>query len=111
MVYQTSKPPIPVMLHTCVCDYPLLYRYGVGGRIDDPEAPALVMVHGFGGSADQWDRCFAELSSTHRLYAVDMIGFGHSSKPPLTYRCDGQYTTIHHCNVSLDWHVTIGLRV
>jgi alpha/beta hydrolase fold len=63
-----------------------LCRYGVGGRIDDADAPAIVLVHGFGASADQWDRCFAELGSTHRVYAVDMIGFGHSSKPPLTFR-------------------------
>jgi pimeloyl-ACP methyl ester carboxylesterase len=64
-----------------------LCRYGVGGRIDDADAPAVVLVHGFGASADQWDRCFAELGVTHRVYAVDMIGFGHSSKPPLTFRC------------------------
>jgi Alpha/beta hydrolase family len=64
-----------------------LCRYAVGGRVDDASAPAIVLVHGFGASADQWDRCFAELGASHRVYAVDMIGFGHSSKPPLTFRC------------------------
>ncbi|KAG5175583.1 Alpha/Beta hydrolase protein [Tribonema minus] len=48
------------------------------------------MVHGFGGSADQWARCFeSELRATHRLFAIDLLGFGHSAKPPLTY---SQYT-------------------
>eukprot|EP00953_Heterococcus_sp_UTEX-ZZ885_P037956 19483-Heterococcus_DN1.PRE.2 len=76
-----------------------LCRYGVGGRIDDADAPAVVLVHGFGASADQWDRCFAELGSTHRVYAVDMIGFGHSSKPPLTFRLlSGSSSVLYDCS-------------
>ncbi|CAM9636557.1 unnamed protein product [Chrysoparadoxa australica] len=67
-------------------------RYAVGGSTD-PDAPVVLMVHGFGGSVEQWTRMFQSFHAEHpgkyRLYALDLIGFGHSAKPPLTYN---QYT-------------------
>jgi pimeloyl-ACP methyl ester carboxylesterase len=62
-----------------------LCRYFEGGS-SDPNAPTLVLVHGFGASGDQFRRCFKELrKEKYKLWAVDLIGFGHSTKPPLTY--------------------------
>lgn len=75
-----------------------LVRYAIGGS-QDPAAPAALLVHGFGASCDQWDRVFKEFSPTSsiseggvaarqpglRLMALDLIGFGHSAKPPLSF--------------------------
>lgn len=77
-----------------------LVRYAIGGS-QDPSAPAVLLVHGFGASADQWDRVFEEFapSSTSsaegtntiergkgvKLLALDLVGFGHSAKPPLSF--------------------------
>eukprot|EP00752_Nemacystus_decipiens_P012696 g11248.t1 len=86
-----------------------LVRYAVGGS-ENPAAPAALLVHGFGASSDQWDRVFEEFSPSKssqsslpssppekgesaaadgskglRLLALDLLGFGHSAKPPLSF--------------------------
>ena len=61
--------------------------------------PALLLVHGFAASAEQWERLVYSLrkqyttmkddgSSIDRMppvFAVDLLGFGHSEKPGLSY--------------------------
>lgn len=39
--------------------------------------PPLLLVHGLGGSAAWWQRNIAALSTRHRVYALDLPGFGH----------------------------------
>jgi len=60
-----------------------LVRYAVGGL--ETDGPAVVLVHGFGASADQWHNQFEELSKDHKVYAVDLLGFGHAEKPAISY--------------------------
>mmetsp|Transcript_26010 Transcript_26010/g.64209 ORF Transcript_26010/g.64209 Transcript_26010/m.64209 type:complete len:754 (-) Transcript_26010:71-2332(-) len=59
-----------------------LIRYAEGGKED---APPILFVHGFGASADQWHKCMRELSPDYKVFAIDLIGFGHSEKPPVSY--------------------------
>ena len=42
--------------------------------------PAVVIVHGIGGHKEDWAGLAASLAPTHTVYAVDMLGFGGSSK-------------------------------
>ncbi|MFK8184298.1 MAG: alpha/beta fold hydrolase [Phormidesmis sp.] len=46
-----------------------------------PERPALLLIHGFGASTDHWRKNVAELQADFEVYALDLIGFGRSSKP------------------------------
>lgn len=52
-------------------------EYGVG----EP----LVLLHGFGGSAQNWHPFTAELSAHYRLILIDLRGHGHSTNPENTF--------------------------
>lgn len=56
-----------------------------------PENPPLVLVHGFGGSWGFWVKNLDMLAQQYRVFAVDMVGFGRSSRMPLTARLNAQY--------------------
>src|SRR6202158_5614691 len=43
--------------------------------------PAIVVVHGFGGSTFSFRYQMAELSRDHRCVAIDLKGFGYSQRP------------------------------
>ena len=54
----------------------------------DPNAPALVLIHGFASSTLVWSKVFLHLArSCYRLIAVDLLGYGYSAKPR-----NGEYT-------------------
>jgi pyruvate dehydrogenase E2 component (dihydrolipoamide acetyltransferase) len=42
--------------------------------------PAVVIVHGIGGHKEDWQTTMATLAAKRTVYAVDMVGFGASSK-------------------------------
>ncbi|KAF5833880.1 Alpha/Beta hydrolase protein, partial [Dunaliella salina] len=42
---------------------------------------ALVCVHGFGGNADHWRKNIGALGKHHRVFAIDLLGYGFSDKP------------------------------
>ncbi|CCD97724.1 putative enzyme with alpha/beta-hydrolase domain; triacylglycerol lipase (Esterase) [Bradyrhizobium sp. STM 3809] len=44
------------------------------------EAPAIVIIHGVGGHKEDWIGVAQALSDTRRVFCVDMLGFGESSK-------------------------------
>ena len=57
----------------------IFYRHA--GRED---APAVLFVHGIGAGARafMWRRNFLPLARDFRVYALDLLGFGYSEKPP-----------------------------
>ena len=48
----------------------------------------LLLIHGFTASADAWIRNIEALATRHRVYAVDLIGFGRSALPNVRYSLD-----------------------
>ncbi|MBL4634370.1 MAG: alpha/beta hydrolase [Kofleriaceae bacterium] len=52
---------------------------------DVGEGPAIVLIHGFGSSLEIWHKVVPELSSNHRVVAIDLKGFGWSSRPEGNY--------------------------
>jgi pimeloyl-ACP methyl ester carboxylesterase len=49
------------------------------------DAPAIVLVHGFGASSYHWRHNIPILARTHKVYALDLLGFGWSDKPIMDY--------------------------
>jgi abhydrolase domain-containing protein 6 len=42
--------------------------------------PTVVIVHGVGGHKEDWQGVALALSKSHHVFAIDMLGFGQSSK-------------------------------
>lgn len=47
----------------------------------------VVLVHGFGPGHDSevWRQAAESLATSHRVFALDLLGWGHSSKPRIQY--------------------------
>eukprot|EP00245_Coleochaete_scutata_P005596 TRINITY_DN19258_c0_g1_i1.p1 TRINITY_DN19258_c0_g1~~TRINITY_DN19258_c0_g1_i1.p1 ORF type:complete len:527 (+),score=73.41 TRINITY_DN19258_c0_g1_i1:169-1749(+) len=41
----------------------------------------VILVHGFGGNCGHFRNLISELADDHRVYSVDLLGFGGSDKP------------------------------
>ena len=57
------------------------YTYLRGDRSASP----LILLHGFGASIEQWRHNLPTLSQKHTVYALDLLGFGGSTKAPTDY--------------------------
>ncbi|MBF2034616.1 MAG: alpha/beta hydrolase [Leptolyngbyaceae cyanobacterium T60_A2020_046] len=62
---------------------------------DTGDGLPLIMLHGFLGDADTWTPLIADLSPHFRCIAVDLLGFGQSSKPRLRYTIWHQVEFLH----------------
>lgn len=60
-----------------------------------PDRPPLLLVHGFGASTDHWRKNIAELEADFEVWAIDLIGFGRSSKPDRGYSADLWRDLVH----------------
>jgi pimeloyl-ACP methyl ester carboxylesterase len=82
-------PPLPELRSTTVLGQTIRY-YDVGS------GPPLLLIHGIGGDADEWVFCFGPLSQFHRVLALDLLGFGRSSKPLIEYTIAGFVEVVQH---------------
>jgi pimeloyl-ACP methyl ester carboxylesterase len=55
--------------------------HGLRVSPDQPEGPAVLLVHGFGASTDHWRHNIPVLAERHEVHALDLLGFGRSAKP------------------------------
>ncbi|HPF34813.1 MAG TPA: alpha/beta hydrolase [Candidatus Krumholzibacteria bacterium] len=55
------------------------------GYVEQGQGPAMLLIHGLGSNAKGWDRNIDAWSRDHRVIAVDLPGYGYSSKGPYEY--------------------------
>lgn len=58
------------------------------------QGPAAVIIHGIGGHKEDWLSLARALAGRHSVYAVDMLGFGESSKHGATITIPDQARAI-----------------
>ncbi|XP_078007322.1 1-acylglycerol-3-phosphate O-acyltransferase ABHD5 isoform X3 [Phascolarctos cinereus] len=74
----------------------------------------LVLLHGFGGGVGLWALNFGDLCENRPVYALDLLGFGRSSRPPFgsdAVEAEDQFVdTIEEwrCALSLDAVILLG---
>jgi pimeloyl-ACP methyl ester carboxylesterase len=78
--------------------------YREAGR---PDAPAILLLHGFPSSSRMYEPLFPRLSAQFRLIAPDYPGFGHSDAPGAK---DFAYTFDHIAAVIGEFTEALGLR-
>ncbi|KAL3752039.1 hypothetical protein ACJRO7_012799 [Eucalyptus globulus] len=67
--------------------------YSIRYQCCGDSGPALVLIHGFGANSDHWRKNIPVLAKSHRVYAIDLIGYGYSDKPnPRDFGDDLFYT-------------------
>jgi len=49
--------------------------------VEAGSGPAVLLLHGLGGSTYTWRKVLPELARSHRVIALDLKGFGRSEKP------------------------------
>ena len=79
---QFVLPPLPELRSTSVFGQTIRY-YDLG------TGATLLLLHGIGGDADDWAFCLDALSQSHRVVALDLLGFGRSDKPYINYSIAG----------------------
>lgn len=50
--------------------------------------PPVLLIHGFGASCQHYRRSVWLLKENYHVFALDLIGFGRSEKPPMQYTGD-----------------------
>jgi pimeloyl-ACP methyl ester carboxylesterase len=64
----------------------------------------VILVHGLGGSIENWIHNVESLGQHHRAYALDLKGFGRSDKTPVLHDLDelvqfiGDFMEVQHIN-------------
>jgi 4,5:9,10-diseco-3-hydroxy-5,9,17-trioxoandrosta-1(10),2-diene-4-oate hydrolase len=56
-------------------------RYWSAGK----KGSTVILLHGVGCSVEFWERNIADLAREHRVFAVDIVGFGRTDKPEVVY--------------------------
>jgi pimeloyl-ACP methyl ester carboxylesterase len=63
--------------------------------VSEGRGPAVILLHGLGGFAESWRHNIPALARVATVYAIDLPGFGQSSKPPARYRLADSTRAVH----------------
>lgn len=67
------------------------------------QGPPLILIHGLGGSSEEFFQCAPQLAGERTLYIPDLLGSGRSDKP------DAPYTIDWNLSLLVEMHGILGL--
>lgn len=73
-----------------------------------PPTTPLVLLHGFGGGVALWALNLDSLSSSGPVYALDLLGFGRSSRPQ--FSTDPREAEDQFVAALEEWREKVGLQ-
>uniref|UniRef100_A0A8D3BGH6 1-acylglycerol-3-phosphate O-acyltransferase ABHD5 n=1 Tax=Scophthalmus maximus TaxID=52904 RepID=A0A8D3BGH6_SCOMX len=73
-----------------------------------PPGPPLVLLHGIGGGVALWAQNLDSLSGSGPVYALDLLGFGRSSRPQ--FSSDPEGAEEQFLAALEEWRVKVGLE-
>eukprot|EP00257_Ricinus_communis_P008911 XP_002527082.2 uncharacterized protein LOC8271555 [Ricinus communis] len=76
--------------------------YSIRYQYSGNSGPALVLVHGFGANSDHWRKNIPVLAKSHRVYSIDLIGYGYSEKPNPREFGDNSFYTFERWGTQLN---------
>jgi pimeloyl-ACP methyl ester carboxylesterase len=74
----------------------------LAARIDGEAGTPVVLLHGLVASGMYWGGAYDALARRHRLVVPDLLGFGHSPRPPSGYGPDDHVGALLTCLDDLD---------
>jgi pimeloyl-ACP methyl ester carboxylesterase len=86
---QDAKTGLPYKIH-----YFEAYPPRIHGKLLAPDYP-IVLIHGLGARAEDWSALIPSLAAHgFHVYALDLLGYGRSSRPDVDYSIDLQVRTV-----------------
>jgi pimeloyl-ACP methyl ester carboxylesterase len=82
MAFPAQPPPMHGVVHIDVRVDRSRWHVAVAG---DPDAPPMVLLHGWPQNWWMWRKVVGPLAAQHRVYMPDLRGFGWSDAPAGTY--------------------------
>lgn len=75
----TAAPQNPALKEVLIFGQPIKY-------LEAGTGPTVILLHGLGGSTQNWMYSIGPLSQQYRVIVPDQIGFGRSARPAINYR-------------------------
>jgi pimeloyl-ACP methyl ester carboxylesterase len=76
------EPSLPNNSRRSIESHTWLWRgFAINYQFQGDRGVPVLLIHGFGASVGHWRKNIPILAQNYRCYAIDLIGFGASSKP------------------------------
>lgn len=84
-------------------NHSIFYRYQT--NTTTPDAPTLLLIHGFPTASWDWYKIWEQLSQDYSVITFDLIGFGLSAKPQ-----NNQYSIFQQADITLALLKKLGIK-
>jgi len=81
----------------------------INNQVSTEGIPPLVLLHGFGGGVGLWCKNLVPISKYADVYAIDLLGFGRSSRPEFVGKTPEE-AQAYWVDSLEEWRVEVGIE-